>query len=218
VHQIGELYALSSGSQEPDPDPDRAQRPAAVQPARLRRSLDRRHHGRGGPHLRGGFYRYFESKSDLYAEAMDCFFTNPECGNKWEGVQVDPGKGELGAQIVRAYLSRQHHEDVENSCPMVALVGDAARTGPEVRRAYRQALEAMIAHLQLDPGGEGPPDRQTALAITALCIGCASPAPPTGSARRCWPRPRRWRSNSAAGGTSIAPAAPCAKHEPYRSS
>src|SRR5665213_804013 len=38
---------------------------------------------------RGGFYRHFASKSDLYAETMDCFFTNPECGNRWEGVEVD---------------------------------------------------------------------------------------------------------------------------------
>lgn len=120
---------------------------------------------------RGGFYRYFASKGDLYAEAMDCFFTNPQCGNRWEGVQVDPARGELGAQIIRAYLSRQHHQDVENSCPMVALASDAARTGPAVRRAYQNALEAMIEHLQSDPAENGAPDRETALAIAALCIG-----------------------------------------------
>ena len=26
----------------------------------------------------GGFYSYFESKSDLYAEVLGCFFTDPE--------------------------------------------------------------------------------------------------------------------------------------------
>ena len=120
---------------------------------------------------RGGFYRYFESKSDLYAEAMECFFTNPECGNRWEGVQVDPSRGELGAQIIRAYLSRQHYQDIEDSCPMVALVGDVARTGPVVKKAYENALNAMINHLQKDAGDKGQPDRSTALAIAALCIG-----------------------------------------------
>src|ERR1700677_2801898 len=68
---------------------------------------------------RGGFYRYFASKSDLYAEAMDCFFTNPAWGNRWEGVEVHPRHGALGPQIVRAYLSRQHYQDREDSCPMV---------------------------------------------------------------------------------------------------
>ena len=27
---------------------------------------------------RGGFYNYFESKSELYAEVLSCFFTDPE--------------------------------------------------------------------------------------------------------------------------------------------
>lgn len=120
---------------------------------------------------RGGFYRYFSSKNDLYAEAMDCFFTNPECGNRWEGVTVDPSRGHVGAQIVRAYLSRQHYQDIEDSCPMVALPGDVARSGANAKRAYDNALNAMIGHLRKDAGANGRPDRPTALAIAALCIG-----------------------------------------------
>jgi len=120
---------------------------------------------------RGGFYRHFSSKSDLYAEAMDCFFTNPECGNRWEGVEVDPGKGDIGPQIVRAYLSRQHFQDIEDSCPMVALPGDVARSGAAAKRAYEKALKAMIDHLQTDASRTGKPDRTEALAIAALCIG-----------------------------------------------
>jgi TetR/AcrR family transcriptional regulator, transcriptional repressor for nem operon len=68
----------------------------------------------------GGFYKYFKSKSVLYAEVMDCFFTNPEWKNCWEGVHVDLSATDVGGQVVSAYLSRQHYEDVENSCPMVA--------------------------------------------------------------------------------------------------
>ena len=120
---------------------------------------------------RGGFYRYFASKSDLYAEAMDCFFTNPACGNRWEGVQVDPAKGAVGPQIVRAYLSRQHFQDIEDSCPMVALPGDVARSGANARRAYENALKAMIDHLQTDTPADGSPNRVAALAIAAICIG-----------------------------------------------
>ncbi len=120
---------------------------------------------------RGGFYRYFGSKSDLYAEAMDCFFTNPACGNRWEGVQIDPAKGDVGPQIVRAYLSRQHFQDVEDSCPMVALPGDVARSSGNAKRAYENALKAMIDRLQTDTARRGKPNRARALAIAALCIG-----------------------------------------------
>jgi AcrR family transcriptional regulator len=120
---------------------------------------------------RGGFYRHFATKSDLFAEAMDCFFTNPECGNRWEGVQVDPARGAVGPQIVRAYLSRQHFQDIEDSCPMVALPSDVARSNDNVKRAYEAALSAMVAHLQTDAPATGHPTRAEAMAIAALCIG-----------------------------------------------
>ena len=56
----------------------------------------------------GGFYSYFDSKSDLYSEVLGCFFTDPEWRNCWEGVHVDLSSTEVGPQVVRAYLSRQH--------------------------------------------------------------------------------------------------------------
>jgi hypothetical protein len=39
-----------------------------------------------------------------------------------------PSVPNAGPQIVRAYLSRQHFDDVENSCPMIALLSDVARS------------------------------------------------------------------------------------------
>ena len=115
---------------------------------------------------RGGFYRYFASKSDLYAEVMDCFFTNPNWENRWDGVDLGDVTGPPGPLIVRAYLSRAHLREVEHACPMVALPGDVARGGEPARQAYAVALTAMANRLQV-----GGPDRPTALAIAALCIG-----------------------------------------------
>ena len=124
----------------------------------------------GAELTRGGFYRYFESKSDLYAEAMDCFFTIPSWANRWD-VEIDPAEGAIGPQIVRAYLSRQHFQNVEDSCPMVALPGDVARSGANAKRAYETALTAMIDHLQMGAAKGQGPERTTAMAIAALCIG-----------------------------------------------
>lgn len=50
----------------------------------------------------GGFYSYFESKSELYAEVLECFFTNPDWENCWEGVEVDLASAEAGPQVVNA--------------------------------------------------------------------------------------------------------------------
>ncbi len=119
----------------------------------------------------GGFYSYFKSKSDLYAEVLGCFFTDPEWKNCWEGVHVDLSSTDVGAQVVRAYLSRQHYEDVENSCPMVALPTDVARSGVSARRAFETVFKAMVSVLERSLTGKGRRRRTTAHGIAALSIG-----------------------------------------------
>src|SRR5882724_4779903 len=119
----------------------------------------------------GGFYRHFASKGDLYAEVLECFFNDPKWNNSWEGVHVDLTAADAGAQIVRAYLSQQHFEEVENSCPMVALPSDVARSNENAKRAYQTVFEAMVLLLQRSSARNGHSSRTSALAIAALCVG-----------------------------------------------
>jgi TetR/AcrR family transcriptional repressor of nem operon len=131
----------------------------------------------------GGFYTYFKGKSDLYTEVLGCFFTDPEWKNCWEGVHVDLRATEAGPQVVRAYLSRQHFEDVENSCPMTALPTDVARCGKRARRAFQTIFQAMGSVLErsLLNGGRtrgtiratnpATNPATTAKAVAALCVG-----------------------------------------------
>ncbi len=119
----------------------------------------------------GGFYSYFNSKSDLYVEVLGCFFTDPEWESCWEGVEVDASTTDAGAQVVRAYLSRQHFEDVENSCPMVALPSDVARSGDATRDAFETVFKAMVNLFERSIDGNGQSRRKTAQAIAALSIG-----------------------------------------------
>ena len=119
----------------------------------------------------GGFYSYFGSKSDLYGEVLNCFFTDPEWKNCWEGVHVDLSSSEVGPQVVQAYLSRQHYEDVENSCPMVALPTDVARSGVSARRAFETVFRAMVSVLERSLMDKQKPRKSKAQAIAALCIG-----------------------------------------------
>ena len=119
----------------------------------------------------GGFYSYFASKSDLYVEVLGCFFTDPEWKSCWEGVEVDLSSGDVGPQVVRAYLSRQHFEDVENSCPMTALPTDVARSSVSTKRAFETVFRAMVSVLERSRAGNGGPRREQAQAIAALCVG-----------------------------------------------
>ena len=119
----------------------------------------------------GAFYGYFDSKSELYAESLGCFFTDPNWKHRWDGVKVDLASGEAGPQIVRAYLSRQHFDDVENSCPMVALPSDVARSDDTVKAAFEVAFKAMVELLSREVKDASRPEEDTALAIAALCVG-----------------------------------------------
>jgi TetR/AcrR family transcriptional regulator, transcriptional repressor for nem operon len=120
---------------------------------------------------RGGFYSYFESKSDLYAEVLGCFFTDPEWKNCWEGVEVDLSSMDVGPQVVRAHLSRRHFEDVENSCPMVALPTDVTRSGKSARRAFETVFSAMVGVLDRSLKQSRRTRCTRAQAIAALCVG-----------------------------------------------
>jgi TetR/AcrR family transcriptional regulator, transcriptional repressor for nem operon len=119
----------------------------------------------------GGFYSYFRSKSDLYAEVLGCFFTDPEWKSCWEGVHVDLSATDVGPQVVRAYLSRQHYEDVENSCPMVAVPSDVARSGERVKQAFETVFKAMVDVLERSLVERKRSRQMRARAIAALCVG-----------------------------------------------
>lgn len=119
----------------------------------------------------GGFYSYFESKSDLYTEVLGCFFTDPNWKSCWDGVEVDLASADVGPQVVRAYLSRQHFEDVENSCPMVALPTDARRKGRSTRIAFETVFQAMVGTLARSARDNSRGGRSKAAAIAALCVG-----------------------------------------------
>jgi AcrR family transcriptional regulator len=120
---------------------------------------------------RGGFYSYFESKSDLYVEVLGCFFTDPEWQSCWDGVEVDLKSKGVGRDVVRAYLSTQHFEDVENSCPMVALPTDVTRSGPTAKRAFETVFAAMVSVLERSVHARGRDRHGVAQAMAALCVG-----------------------------------------------
>jgi AcrR family transcriptional regulator len=119
----------------------------------------------------GGFYNYFKSKSELYAEVLGCFLTDPNWKHCWEGITVDLTSTDAGAQVVNAYLSRQHFDDVENSCPMTVLPTDVSRSGPKVKSAFEDVFRAMVSVLERSMRPSGGPPRVRAQAITALCVG-----------------------------------------------
>jgi len=119
---------------------------------------------------RGGFYSYFETKSELYAEAILLSLAETPWG-RWDGLSVDFSADDAARQVVNVYLSDQHFGDVDGSCPMVALPSDVARSEPAVRRAFESVFNSMAGLFQKTLEESGQADRQRALTIASICVG-----------------------------------------------
>jgi AcrR family transcriptional regulator len=119
---------------------------------------------------RGGFYRHFSSKDELYAEAVRWFLC-AEAPKPWRHKPVTPEmeRKSRGLRVVDAYFSRDHFTDRESCCPLIALPSDVARGGDAVKGAYREVLEKLVEIFQCDLNE--PRSRERALALAALCVG-----------------------------------------------
>jgi AcrR family transcriptional regulator len=117
----------------------------------------------------GGFYRHFKSKDELYSEVISQFLCRPAA--PWQQKPAErcaPGQP-FARYVVDAYLSREHLDDVDGSCPLIGLPSDAARGGEAVKTAYRQVTESMIRLFEANLSG--PEAREQALVFVALCVG-----------------------------------------------
>jgi TetR/AcrR family transcriptional regulator, transcriptional repressor for nem operon len=121
---------------------------------------------------RGGFYKHFARKEDLYHEAVLEFICAPQ-PELWQSRQVDPTANgpALARMILDAYLSDDHLEDRGASCPMIALSSDVQRGQPVVKDAFRQVLEMMAGAFAANLAPSGRPARQRALALVSMAVG-----------------------------------------------
>jgi len=119
---------------------------------------------------RGGFYRHFMNKDELYAEAVRRFLCTDapkpwQSGSSRSGIARKP----RGQRVVDAYFSRDHFDDRETCCPLIALPSDVMRGSDTVKGAYREVLEKLI-NIFLEDLDE-PQGRERALALAVLCVG-----------------------------------------------
>jgi AcrR family transcriptional regulator len=119
---------------------------------------------------RGSFYIYFASKGDLYAEAVTHILKEKRILGS-DGISIDPGAVDNAAQFIRHYLSLEHFEDIDGTCPLIAFPGDFLRKELRVRQALETVVRAMVDVFEQALERDGPPARKRARAITALCVG-----------------------------------------------
>ena len=121
---------------------------------------------------RGGFYSHFDSKEAVFAAATASFLNGQ--GAMWrEEAGVDPtaGQVEMAKRMVASYLSREHLDQIEDQCPLIAYATDVARAGPQVQESYRELLEGMVSLFEFNLEGDPQGRAKRARALAAMCVG-----------------------------------------------
>src|SRR5882762_4178348 len=93
----------------------------------------------------GGFYRHFESKEQLLAEAVVSAFEERARIMMQAASQAKPGF-ELQT-IIEKYLSPEHCSNPAVGCPVAALAGEVARYPRFVRLRFETAVRAYGSRL-----------------------------------------------------------------------
>ena len=118
----------------------------------------------------GGFYRHFDSKDQIVAEACTAAAETLVEQLAAAASGKPPQRGLT--TIVENYLSAAHRDDPADGCPLAALGSEMARGDERTRAAATQALLKLVGVIAAQ-FGETRPDvaRRRALSVAATMIG-----------------------------------------------
>jgi TetR/AcrR family transcriptional repressor of nem operon len=94
---------------------------------------------------KGGFYRHFESKDDLFVEAVARAFD--EMGRGMVEVAKSAPEGQALRAMIERYLSTRHANSPGTGCVLSALGPELARKSPSVRKRVEASLDAYRERL-----------------------------------------------------------------------
>jgi len=123
----------------------------------------------------GGFYRHFDSRDDLVAEALDLALT--QSGQAMRDRLFVADKPDI-AGFVDFYLGEAHRDGRATGCAVAALAGDAPRKSADVQAQFRKHIEVNLEILRqaLAAGGSADASRATALLALSTLYGALTMA------------------------------------------
>ena len=120
----------------------------------------------------GGFYRHFDSRDHLVAEAAQRALR--------QGSEPTMAAGQLGgrnalAALIDGYLSTRHRDHPESGCGVAGLVADVARADGSLRASFTRQVQVCFDVLRdlIDNPDQQAGQREAILALSAL-VGAIS--------------------------------------------
>ncbi len=112
---------------------------------------------------KGGFYRHFKSKDDLFVEAVARALD--ETGKGMVEVAKSAPEGQALRAIIERYLSTGHANSPGSGCVRAALGPELARKPVAVRRRIEASLEAYRERLLPFMPGRTREEKQTTIRL-----------------------------------------------------
>jgi TetR/AcrR family transcriptional repressor of nem operon len=110
----------------------------------------------------GGFYRHFDSRDALVAEA--CGHAFEEARQAHEAAVASAADSEALAALFGRYLSRAHRDAPATGCPVPALLSSVARQPASVRGMFTDAVRWKLAQIEKLTRGAAPEAQLAAVA------------------------------------------------------
>lgn len=124
---------------------------------------------KGAGLTQGAFYKQFESKEDLAAQASRRAMESAT--DRWSAATAANPEHPLEA-VISFYLSMGHRGERMDGCPIVALGSDAARQGHDVKASFEAGINE---HLDILGGfiaeANGEQSDSKAMAILSAMVG-----------------------------------------------
>jgi TetR/AcrR family transcriptional regulator, transcriptional repressor for nem operon len=118
----------------------------------------------------GGFYAHFDSKQALLALVLQ--HVRAESGERravWTGVLS--GREWIDA-FLQGYLSKNHRRQIEDGCPLAALVSEVSRADEAAKASFESSVRELESKLAAQVAKCGSTEaKERALAAVALCVG-----------------------------------------------
>jgi TetR/AcrR family transcriptional repressor of nem operon len=117
----------------------------------------------------GAFYRHFDSKDALVAEAIEV--ASIESTARQEAMAAGEAVAARRAALIGAYLSKPHKDHPEQGCPVAALAAEIAHESASSRKAFTRALDRVLGTLEGVVPGDTKGDRKRRLRAAAALVG-----------------------------------------------
>src|SRR5712692_3397398 len=122
----------------------------------------------------GGFYRHFDSREQLVAEAAQRALSQ---GSTWTMATGQLGGRRGFTKLVDGYLSGWHRDHPESGCGVAGIAADVARCDGSARDAYTHQVQVCLAVLAdlIDNPDRKVGERDAVLTLSVL-VGAISMA------------------------------------------